>query len=71
MVFSLREVCIWNPMGLPMGGVSSIGIDNICGEEGKSKEQAQIILQKLGTIIFDHLHLPKCQHGTFYIRNPI
>ena len=21
MVFSLREVCIWNPMGLPMGGV--------------------------------------------------
>lgn len=51
--------------------VISIGIDNICGEEGKSKEQAQIILQKLGTIIFDHLHLPKCQHGTLYIRNPI
>lgn len=51
--------------------VVSIGIDNIVGEEGKSKEQAQIILQKIGTIIFDHLHLPKCQHGTLYIRNPI
>ena len=51
--------------------VISIGVDNIVGQEGKSKEQVQIILQKLGTIIFDHLHLPKCQHGTLIIRNPI
>lgn len=51
--------------------VISIGIDNIVGEEGKSKEQAQIILQKMGTIIFDHLHLPRCKHGTLIIRNPI
>lgn len=51
--------------------VVSIGIDNIVGEEGKSKEQAQIILQKIGTIIFDHLHLPRCSHGTLIIRNPV
>lgn len=29
MVFSLREVCIWNPMGLPMGGVNFGNIDRI------------------------------------------
>lgn len=51
--------------------VISVGIDNIVGQEGKSKEQAQIILQKLGTIIFDHLHLPRCRYGTLIIRNPI
>ena len=29
MFFSLREVCIWNPMGLPMGGVSLSGSNSV------------------------------------------
>lgn len=45
-------------LGYPF--IISIGVDNIIGEEGKSKEQAQIILKKLGTIIFDHLHIKRC-----------
>lgn len=51
--------------------VISIGIDNISGEEGKSKEQAQIMLQKIGTILFDHLHINQCPRGSLIIRNPI